>query len=79
MYKYSFRAECIHDALDYAAVVAEIAKVMSLTVNQDAMFPDCDVEIATALSLEELQLAVSRVDDAHLIQESMRPMYQRKS
>jgi len=74
MYKYSFRAECIHDVLDYIAVVAEIAKVMSLTVSQDVMFPDCDVEIVTTLSLGELQLAASRVDDAHLIQETMQSM-----
>lgn len=79
MYKYSFRAECIHDVLDYLAVVAEIAKVVSLTVSQDAMFPDCDVEIVTTLSLGELQLGATRVDDAHLIQETMRPMCQRKN
>lgn len=54
MYKYSFRAECIHDVLDYLAVVAEIAKVVSLTVSQDAMFPGCYVEIVTTLSLGEL-------------------------
>ncbi len=79
MNKYYFRAECIHDVLDFTAVVAETARVVSLTVNQDPMFPDCDVDIITALSLEELKLIASKIDDAHVIQESIRSRCQRKS
>lgn len=78
MNKYSFRAECIHDVLDFTAVVAETARVISLAVNQDPMFPDCEVEIITSLSLAELKSIASSIDDVHIIQEAVRSKCQRK-
>ncbi|MHC8399749.1 hypothetical protein ACYZTX_09715 [Pseudomonas sp. MDT1-17] len=72
MNSFCFRAECIHDALNFMAVVAERARVAVFNLNQDAIFPDCDAEMVTTLSLKELILIASNIHDAHVIQESIK-------
>ena len=71
MNSFCFRAECIHDALNFIAVVAERARVAVFNLNQDPIYPDCEAVIVTALSLEELILIASEICDAHVIQESI--------
>lgn len=69
--RFFFRAECVNDALNFIAVVAERARVAVFNLTQDPIFPDCDAVMVTTLSLDELILIASEICDAHVIQESI--------
>jgi hypothetical protein len=72
MSRYCFRAECIHDVLNFLAVVAESTRIPDCRIRQDAQFPDCEVEFLSQCSIEELKLIAEGVVDLHVISESLK-------
>lgn len=66
-----FRGECIHDVLDFLAVVAERARIANCSISHDPQFPDCEVELDVFCSLSDLQLIAEGMTDLHTISESM--------
>ncbi|MBV6624652.1 MAG: hypothetical protein KI793_17235 [Rivularia sp. (in: Bacteria)] len=73
LYHYKFRAECGHD-------VDELIKILSphihkITKTKDIDFPDMYVEMSTDLSLEEIQAAMRKVEDGHVMLQTVELKY----
>lgn len=46
---------------------------MDLRLKQDSAFPDCEVELTVDLTLAALKRVAKRIEDAHVIEESIAP------
>jgi hypothetical protein len=66
---YRFRAECQHDVDTLRCLLG--LKVDKITMSQEPPFPDVEVSLETALSLEELRDVMRRVVDGHVMVETV--------
>lgn len=71
MSTYGFRAECLHDVLNFLAVVGERSRISACRLHQDAVFPDVEVELVVFMSLVELRKVAHEIIDLHVIVESL--------
>ena len=69
---YSFRAEC---ALDVSALQTECERAKLATfahITPDEVFPDVEVELEADTDLEHLRSLMRRVQDAHVMVQTLR-------
>lgn len=71
MNSYSFRSECLHDVLNFLAVVGERSRISACGFRQDDIFPDVEVELVVGMSLVELRKVANEITDLHVINESL--------
>ncbi len=71
MAEFSFRAECIEDVCSYLALVGASMRIVECKIKQDPVFPDVDVSLCVEAGVTELRRIARRVDDGHVIVESM--------
>jgi hypothetical protein len=62
---YRFRAECEHDVDELRRLLG--AKFERITITNSPPFPDVEVELKIGLSLEDLRDVMRRVDDGHVM------------
>jgi hypothetical protein len=72
--KYKLRAECL---LDTAGPIEKLAKECGFeivwTIHSIPRFPDCEMNIACKLSLDELKAIIATVEDGHIMLETVVP------
>jgi hypothetical protein len=68
---YRFRAECEHDVDMLRALLGQ--QVKRIAKLNEAPFPDNEVEIHVALSLEELRDVMRKVEDGHVMVQTVAP------
>lgn len=68
--KYTFRAECRHDVLQFLAL-PETTSLKKVVITPDPIFPDVEVEIQTELTLGEVISALELIEDGHVMVETL--------
>ena len=71
MARFSFRAECIGDVCGYLALIGGSFRIEECSIKQDPVFPDVDVRLCVEAGLAELRRLARRVEDGHVIVESL--------
>lgn len=69
---FSFRAECPIDVQLFQSACANASLTVLLTNYPDGEFPDVDVEMESAASLETLRDVMRGVEDGHVMLQTLR-------
>jgi|688.fasta_scaffold214478_1 hypothetical protein len=71
--KFKFRSECLHDLIVFQEMLRKKATSrFNFSYEMDAEgFPDCDAEISTDMSIEQLRDILRLVPDGHVMLGSM--------
>ncbi|MCG3175401.1 MAG: hypothetical protein MOGMAGMI_00330 [Candidatus Omnitrophica bacterium] len=67
---YKFRAECIHDVLEF---MKKVKFEYDVKIKRKGSFPDVIVEIATKESIESIVSIFKKIPDSHVILETIQP------
>lgn len=70
---YKFRAECLHDVLDFINLANK--KIRGYRIDNDYI-PDVEVEIATEISKTELLNIMSFIPDGHVMSETLETIHE---
>jgi len=62
---FRFRAECEHDANEFRKTLGD--QIKRIVKINESPFPDTEVEISVSLSFEELRDAMRKVEDGHVM------------
>lgn len=68
---FSFRADCIQVVFDLT-LSPGMKAIQRLTILPDQAFPDVEVELVTATTEAELRRVIAALDDAHVIEDTLR-------
>ena len=72
MNTYKFRAECLHDVIQFMGHAPEV--IQHIDVQKDARFPDCYVTLKTASEMPDvLNKILEMQGDVHVMFESLQP------
>jgi hypothetical protein len=72
MNTFSFRADCIQVVFDLT-LSPGMKAIHRLTILPDQAFPDVEVELVTEMTEAELRCVIATLDDAHVIEDTLRP------
>lgn len=67
---YKFRAECIHDVLEF---MGKAKFEYDIKIERKGMFPDVVVEITTKESIESIVNVFNKIPDTHVAVETIQP------
>lgn len=70
-YKYTFRAETLYDVGLFINKYCPKMNKITITPYIDMTFPDMKVELETKMPLEELRQLLKKVDDGHVMYQSL--------
>jgi hypothetical protein len=68
---FSFRAECLGDALIFVDKVSCLYKIQRIIFDPDPVFPDVDVVMGVSCTKMNLVRLARKIEDAHVIAESL--------
>lgn len=68
---FSFRTDAIQDVFEMMQAPG-MRDVQRLTIFPDRHFPDCEVELVSGMTEQELAAVVASLDDAHVIADTLR-------
>ncbi|WP_047605160.1 hypothetical protein [Pseudomonas putida] len=71
MNTYTFRAECLDDVFNFLSSLVLKHHITFCTLEPDDRFPDVEVLLRTAGTLQQLQAVAASVEDAHVIADSL--------
>jgi hypothetical protein len=71
--RFRFRAECQHDVDELRRLLG--LEINTITMTQSPPFPDVEVELITGLSLEQIRDIMCRVDDGHVMVQTVAPSH----
>lgn len=72
MNTYKFRAECLHDVIQFMGHAPEV--IQQIDVQKDERFPDCYVTLKTTSEMSEvLNKILEMQGDVHVMFESLQP------
>lgn len=74
MHTYSFRAECLQDVLDSIEILRTFDAPFKLVlIKADQIFPDCEVEIRSALGTTQIIELLRGDNELRTIRGTLRP------
>lgn len=67
---YKFRAECIHDVLEF---MKKAKFEYDVKIERKGLFPDVVVEIATKEGIDSIVSIFKKIPDSHVVLETIQP------
>lgn len=76
---FSYRAECQSDVDAFIGVAKSGMVEMQILAFADKAYPDVDIEITTEASKDALMDLMRRIDDAHIMRQTLRALPLKKN